>query len=229
MLVEHTNPVFQCETKFSGTLAFARQAIVSTIDLIPFGYEYLFRGQTRPATSIGWLRIDQALVHYLSQEAECTGSACFVNLSHESLLAIPDTVFINATERNDIRFEVNEAVAEEGLFERVCEKVNRLSALGVQFVIDDFGAGLDGTRRLYSLDRVCAVKIDRDLLISASRRPRAAGMLHATVAHWNSIGVMTIAEGVETRELLDFSVKMGFALAQGFHVDVFRPTSLVKI
>ena len=198
---------------------FELQAIINTSDLRLYGYEFLYRGKIRPTSSAGWRTIDQSLLNHLGIEGSEPGSVSFVNLSHESLLAIPDRVFILAAETSDVRFEVSEERADDEVFARVCEKVNRLSALGLQFVLDDFGAGIDGCRRLYSLDRVSAVKIDRDLLVSASLRPAAAGMLRASVAHWNETGIITVAEGVETPQLMEFALRTGFRLVQGYHVD----------
>lgn len=199
---------------------FELQAIVAIKDSALYGYEYLYRGMVRPTTSAGWTLVDHALVSYLGEEVTA-GQECarFVNLSHESLLAIPDRDLIAAAARNDMRYEVSEAIADDRMFALVCEKVNRLSAMGLDFVVDDFGAGLDGNRRLYSLDRVSAVKVDRELLIAASQRSAAAGMLKASVRHWNETGITTIAEGVESPALLKFSEEMGFQLAQGYHLD----------
>lgn len=199
--------------------AFEMQAIVSIQDSSLYGYEFLYRGKVRPTSSAGWTAIDQALVSHLRNLELDQARACFINLSHESLLAIPDDELIAAAARNDMRYEVSEAIADDRLFARVCEKVNRLSAIGLDFVVDDFGAGLDGNRRLYSLDRVSAVKVDRELLLKATERSAAAGMLKASVRHWNETGIVTIAEGVESAALLEFSEEMGFKLAQGFHLD----------
>lgn len=198
---------------------FELQAIVNTSDLRVYGYEFLYRGGVRPTSSAGWRIIDQSVLDHLAVEGGQRGSVSFVNLSHESLLAIPDKVFILAAASSDVCFEVSEERADDATFARVCDKVNRLSALGLQFVLDDFGAGIDGSRRLYSLDRVSAIKVDRDLLVSASLRPRAAGMLRACVAHWNDTGIITVAEGVETPQLLEFALRTGFRLVQGYHVD----------
>jgi EAL domain-containing protein (putative c-di-GMP-specific phosphodiesterase class I) len=207
---------------------FELQAIIATKDSSLYGYEFLYRGQVRPTSSAGWTKIDHALVSHLSRLTVDPALACFVNLSHESLLAIPDDALIAAAARNDMRYEVSEAIADDRLFARVCEKVNRLSAIGLDFVVDDFGAGLDGNHRLYSLDRVSAVKVDRDLLIKAAQRRGAAGMLQAAVRHWNETGIVTIAEGVESETLLEFSNDMGFTLVQGYHLDKLALGDLIS-
>lgn len=207
-------------------VSFELQAIVSVSGMRAHGYEFLYRGFPRPTCAADWVDVDKSLVERLIRAEMLPSGVCFVNLSHESLLCIPDSKLMELASTHDVRFEISEAIAHGDLFNQVCEKVNRLSALGVDFVIDDFGAGLDGCRRLYSLDRVSAVKVDRDLLISASKRSNAAGMLRAQVEHWNATGVATIAEGVENSALLAFSRVMGFSMVQGYHVDtIVSPAS----
>jgi len=202
---------------------FELQAIARAGDLSVYGYEFLYRGNAKPTSSAQWMAVDRAVLRYLAQEDECDGKPCFVNLSHESLLTTEEASFAAACARNDLRFEMSEAAAENALFDQVCEKINRLSSLGMQFAIDDFGAGLDGSRRLYALDSVAAIKVDRGLLVSAAGRPQAARMLEASVASWKSAGIATVAEGVESAELLEFAQRLGFDLVQGWHVDTIDP------
>ena len=210
-------------TSSARDVRFELQAIANAVDLSVYGYEFLYRGAVRPETSADWARVDRGVIRYLSEIAVGVEQPCFVNLSHESLLALPECAFTAATTLNDLRFEMSEAVAEGELFDQVCAKVNRLAANGVHFAIDDFGAGLDGSRRLYALDRVEVIKVDRDLLISAATRPQAARMLAASVASWRAARIKTVAEGVETAELLDFARRIGFDLVQGWHVDTIAP------
>jgi EAL domain-containing protein (putative c-di-GMP-specific phosphodiesterase class I) len=203
---------------------FELQAIANTADLSVYGYEFLYRGKVRPTSTAAWVKVDQGVMKYLGAVALGLDQPCFVNLSHESFMAIPDSAFLAAAKNNELRFELSEAVAEGGLFEEVCNKVNRLIGCGMDFAIDDFGAGLDGSRRLYALDKVAVIKVDRGLLISAAGRSNAAKMLAASVASWKAAGIQTVAEGVETEELLAFAQGSGFDFVQGWHVDTFAPS-----
>lgn len=198
---------------------FELQAIASAVDLAVSGYEFLYRGDARPTTAAGWATIDRGIMAYLGIFELQLDKPCFINLSHQSLLSLPESAFQAACDNNDLRFELSEAVADDALFDQVCDKVNGLTARGIHFAIDDFGAGLDGSRRLYALDRVAVIKVDRDLLISAASRTNAAKMLAASVSSWKATGIQTVAEGVETAELLDFAQRQGFDLVQGWHVD----------
>jgi EAL domain-containing protein (putative c-di-GMP-specific phosphodiesterase class I) len=202
---------------------FELQAIADAADLSVYGYEFLYRDKVRPTSAAGWAKVDQGVLKYLGKITLGLDRPCFINLSHESFMAISEAQFLEASEKNELRFELSEAVAEGALFEQVCNKVNRLIGRGMHFAIDDFGAGLDGSRRLYALDQVAVIKVDRDLLISAAGRSNAAKMLAASVASWKVAGIQTVAEGVETAELLAFAQGLGFDLVQGWHVDTLAP------
>lgn len=208
---------------------FELQAIASAVDLTVYGYEFLYRGKVRPTTAAGWANIDEGVLRYLGEVSLGLNEVCFVNLSHESVLSVPEWAFRAATRQNDLRFEMSEAVTEVALFERVCDKVNRLTSRGIHFAIDDFGAGLDGSRRLYALDRVAVIKVDRGLLVTAAGRAQASQMLAASVSSWKAAGIQTVAEGVETPELLEFARRMGFDLVQGWHVDTLVPAKQALI
>lgn len=198
---------------------FELQAIANTVDLSVHGYEFLYRGKTWPTSPAAWAIVDQGVLRYLEEVALELDTPCFVNLSHESLLSLPETAFSAVCANNDVRFEISEAVTEGVLFDQVCDKVNRLTEAGIHFAIDDFGAGLDGSRRIYALDRVAVIKVDRGLLLSAACRPQAAQMLKALVASWKAVGMQAVAEGVETAELLEFARRLEFDLVQGWYVD----------
>ena len=54
-------------------------------------------------------------------------------------------------------------------------------------------------------------------------------MLQAAVASWKHAGIQTIAEGVESLELLTFAQGAGFELVQGWYVDEFAPSKTAFI
>ena len=98
--------------------------------------------------------------------------------------------------------------------------VDRLSALrelGVRIAIDDFGTGYSSLSYLRRLP-LDSVKIDRSFIEHLTTNSRQAALVRAIVELCRSLGLETIAEGVESaaqaRRLLD----LGCTLAQGFHL-----------
>ena len=113
----------------------------------------------------------------------------------------------------DMELEITENVAMNNE-EEVLATLMRLKAIGVALAIDDFGTGYSSLSYLqqFPVDRL---KIDQSFV-----RGAAAGesmkLARAIVALGTSLGLETIAEGVETREQAERLERFGCALAQGF-------------
>lgn len=197
-------------------LQFHLQPIVRLADGGLFGKEALLRGRHPDAG--GWTRIDAALVDFLSRR-RVSDRHLFINISHDSLLQIPSSAFVQAAEFNSLFIEISEAHMDAPQLDRVCSQINRLIGTGARVAIDDYGSGQDGLGRLSGLDSVSAIKIDGSILRSAQQRPHVAHLLKVMVELWNSAGVLTIAECIETPELLQFARKMSFVLGQGYYID----------
>jgi EAL domain-containing protein (putative c-di-GMP-specific phosphodiesterase class I) len=87
----------------------------------------------------------------------------------------------------------------------------------VRVAIDDFGTGWSSLAQLLALP-IGTLKIDRSLLTAAERV--AAGdtgaVLAAIVALTRTLGIRSVAEGVETPEHLQLVREAGCDLAQGW-------------
>lgn len=195
-------------------MRFEMQPIMRLRDGKIFAYELLFRG----AVPAQWLSVDLAVLTFLRIYGGELPKL-FVNLSNEALLNLPLNDFIKAAQGNDIVFELSEYFTELTTFKKIIGKVNELTSRGLQFAIADFGSGHDGFLRLYSLNDVAAIKIDRSFLHRALYREDAAMTLKSLVQQWKASGIVTIAECVETREMLELCIEIGFNKVQGWHID----------
>ncbi len=97
------------------------------------------------------------------------------------------------------------------------QTLNELRSFGVQVAIDDFGTGWSSLNRLRSFP-IDKIKIDRPFVADITRGDDEAPLLTAMVAMAHSLGVATIAEGVETVEQLAVLWRQGCQSAQGFGV-----------
>jgi diguanylate cyclase (GGDEF)-like protein len=92
-----------------------------------------------------------------------------------------------------------------------------LRGMGVRVAIDDFGTGWSSLAQLLALP-IGTLKIDRSLLTAAERV--AAGdsgaVLAAIVALTRTLGIRSVAEGVETAEHLRLVREAGCDLVQGY-------------
>ena len=98
-----------------------------------------------------------------------------------------------------------------------------LRDLGVRISIDDYGTGLS---TLDYLKKVPAseIKIDQSFVKSMRDHRSDLVMVQSTIALAHSLGRTVVAEGVESRELLDMLIAMKCEVAQGFVIG--RPSSL---
>ena len=81
-------------------------------------------------------------------------------------------------------------------------RLHRLKRIGVKVAIDDFGTGYSSLAYLRQFP-VDVLKIDRSFVADMSRSPDAAALIHTLVELGRTLGIMTLAEGIETREQLE--------------------------
>jgi EAL domain-containing protein (putative c-di-GMP-specific phosphodiesterase class I) len=98
-----------------------------------------------------------------------------------------------------------------------------LAALGVRLSIDDFGTGEATLTRLRHL-QFDQVKIDRCFVAGAVDDPTDRSIATFAIDLAHRLGMTVVAEGVETREMLDLVIDLGVDLVQGFHLH--RPREL---
>jgi EAL domain-containing protein (putative c-di-GMP-specific phosphodiesterase class I) len=92
-----------------------------------------------------------------------------------------------------------------------------LRGMGVRVAIDDFGTGWSSLAQLLALP-IGTLKIDRSLLTATERVAAAdsGAVLAAIVALTRTLGIRSVAEGVETVEHLRLVREAGCDLAQGW-------------
>lgn len=107
----------------------------------------------------------------------------------------------------------------EGSILRMGEDTDRtmlaLHDLGVAVAIDDFGTGYSSLAYL-KLPAVAYLKIDRSFVEGLPHSANDAAIVQAMLAISKSLGLCTIAEGIETEAQHDFLLRGGCMEAQGF-------------
>jgi len=100
--------------------------------------------------------------------------------------------------------------------------LHALKELGVQLALDDFGEAWSSLGGLRSLP-VDKLKIDRSLVQEIRSSNQDASIVTTVLAMARSLGVSTVAEGVESFEQLAFLQENGCNEAQGFLLSVPLP------
>nr|WP_314445538.1 EAL domain-containing protein [uncultured Sphingomonas sp.] len=108
----------------------------------------------------------------------------------------------------------------EGVFLTDCDTTDttftRLKELGVRLVLDDFGTGYSslGYLKKAPFDKI---KIDRSFVRGAGQdQNRNAAIIRAIVTLAESLGMDTVAEGVETHDDLQWMRSLGVSEIQGY-------------
>ena len=106
--------------------------------------------------------------------------------------------------------------------EHARELLERLRGLGIGIAIDDFGTGFGSLTYLRNLP-VDEIKIDRSFVRDAHEDGPDSAIVRAIVALAGELDITVIAEGVETREMLDRVGKLGCNSAQGYFLGRPQP------
>ncbi len=99
--------------------------------------------------------------------------------------------------------------------EATIQIMSDLKSLGVSLSLDDFGTGWSSLSylRRFHLDRI---KIDRSFLRDIASQPAAEAIVRTIITLGRNLGLTCIAEGVETRQQLDYLQKQKCGEIQGF-------------
>jgi EAL domain-containing protein (putative c-di-GMP-specific phosphodiesterase class I) len=101
----------------------------------------------------------------------------------------------NAMAPSELQLEITESHAAQD--ERVQATLRELKALGVRLALDDFGTGYSSLACLHQLP-VDTVKIDRSFVMHAETIEYHRVLIEATIRVAQTLGMTTVAEGIET-------------------------------
>jgi diguanylate cyclase (GGDEF)-like protein/PAS domain S-box-containing protein len=106
--------------------------------------------------------------------------------------------------------------------QRASASLSRLRAAGVTIAIDDFGTGHSSLRVLAGLP-IDVLKIDRSFVNDLATNRSHRLIVQTTISLAKSLGLKTVAEGVETPEQLELLRELGCGAIQGYLIG--RPAS----
>jgi diguanylate cyclase len=108
---------------------------------------------------------------------------------------------------------------------RALDVVQSLVELGVKISCDDFGTGYASLARLRKLP-INELKVDRSFVARMAEDDTDRAITRSVLALGRGLGLTTVAEGVENRDIWDILRAFGCDQAQGFLVS--RPLAADK-
>ncbi|NNC64505.1 MAG: PAS domain S-box protein [Gammaproteobacteria bacterium] len=120
-------------------------------------------------------------------------------------------------------FEVTETAAIANL-SHVVHCMNTLRAQGCKFALDDFGSGLSSLTYLKNLP-VDYLKIDGSFIRNVNRDSADHTVVEAIARMASALEIQTIAERVESEDVMKRLGQLGICYAQGYYVAGPRPVS----
>ncbi len=142
-----------------------------------------------------------------------------VNLSRAQLrqpgLAadVQDALRANGLSPQQLVLEVTESLAAQD--ELVLATLHAIRALGVALSLDDFGTGYSSLSCLHELP-VNFVKVDRSFVSQAHTSDYHRVLIEATIRMAQTLGLGTVAEGIETQDQACLMARLGCDKGQGY-------------
>jgi EAL domain-containing protein (putative c-di-GMP-specific phosphodiesterase class I) len=190
--------------------------VVSPADFIPVAEE------TGLVVPMGAWVLEEACLQLASWRADRPGAelSMSVNLSARQLQHSDIVEHVDSALRksgiapSSLTLEITESVLMDDT-EKVLSTLRALKSLGVQLAIDDFGTGYSSLSYLHQFP-FDILKIDKAFIGQHGDGRDESPLVRAIVELARTLGLRTVAEGIESREQLDKLQDLRCDLGQGY-------------
>jgi diguanylate cyclase (GGDEF)-like protein len=192
------------------------RGIVSPVEFIPVAEECGLIG------AVGDFVLARACRDFVQWQSELGVHAprlLAVNLSRAQLAqpgwtdVVIDILQSSGMQAHQLQLEVTESLAAQD--QQVQQRLHELKALGIKLALDDFGTGYSSLASLHLLP-VDTVKIDRSFVSQGDTSPHHRVLIEATVKVARSLGMDTVAEGIETQSQANVVRELKCDKGQGY-------------
>lgn len=139
-------------------------------------------------------------------------AANFHNLQLTRVVA--QTLQCHGLQASDLIVELTESIMLDSNCSTL-KTIERLHAQGVRLAMDDFGTGYSSLSYLRRLP-ITELKLDRSFVADLEHVAAARALSAAILAIGNSLGLMVVAEGVETAAQKEILQAQGYRVLQGY-------------
>ena len=218
------------------SLFLAAQPIVRAADGSLFGRELLLRSITprlpdppavlEAAERLGRVRDVGRIVRRLAAGVAIQAGTClFINV--HSLELEDEELHSRQGPLTGSAKDVVLEVTERGRIDAVSDltrRVARLRSFGYRIAVDDFGAGYAALNSFATL-RPDIAKLDMALVRSVDRDPYRRRLVTSVTSMCRDLGILVVAEGIETDAEKTTLIELGCDLLQGFLIGPPQPVS----
>ncbi|MBT9555606.1 MAG: EAL domain-containing protein [Myxococcales bacterium] len=160
------------------------------------------------------------LAKWRQDSTHASGLTLAVNVSARQFAEVGFSELVAATlaetgiDPRSLVLEVTETTAMSKA-EAAVTQLTALTVTGIRFHLDDFGTGYSSLSYLHKMP-IAALKIDRSFVSSMGDDDTSRSIVHAVIALAHALGLVVVAEGVETAQTLAHLERMGCDSFQGF-------------
>ena len=162
-----------------------------------------------------------ALARWRGERPSCLPDGVFVNVSagelrHPRLVSgLLNQLAAEGLQPDDVAVELTETSFIDEKDEVIFSSLLELHRLGFRLVLDDFGTGYSALASIRAFP-LSALKLDRQFVLTITGPDAPAPIARAVVSLGRSLGLLTIAEGVENAVQLDYLRRIGCDAGQGY-------------
>jgi diguanylate cyclase (GGDEF)-like protein/PAS domain S-box-containing protein len=147
------------------------------------------------------------------------------HLQHADLVAdVRHALEVSGLEPENLVIELTESTIMHNT-EVNLERFRELKALGVRLAIDDFGMGYSSLSYLHRFP-IDILKIDRSFVGRLTEQDDGPELARAVVMLGETLGLETVAEGIEQEDQVAKLLELGCVAGQGF---LFAPSSKLEV
>jgi diguanylate cyclase (GGDEF)-like protein len=181
-----------------------------------------FADQTGYIREITHWVMDAAFAQSVRWRTQGLAIAISINLSVRDLLSAGfaarcgELLLRHGASPHWFTLEITESVIMDDP-ERALETARQLHEMGFSLSIDDFGTGYSSLALIKKLP-VAELKIDRSFVMNMVTDAEDMIIVRSVIDLAHNMGLLVVAEGVESVQTLELLAEMGCDVAQGYHI-----------
>ncbi|NJN76696.1 MAG: EAL domain-containing protein, partial [Synechococcaceae cyanobacterium RL_1_2] len=159
--------------------------------------------------------------HWHESIAHTTDLTMSINLSSRQLKKnsiieqIDDILNSTGVNKHRIKLEITESLLMQNI-ETATQLLEAMRAMGLKLSLDDFGTGYSSLSYLHRFP-LNTLKVDRSFVSRIGVNGENSAIVNAIVTLAHSMEMDIVAEGIETKEQMDYLRKLGCEYGQGYY------------